>query len=274
MTAETAAGRHRKDGIDLSGKVALVTGASRGIGKAIALVLADHGAALAIGSRRIDALEPVRAEIENMSIPCLAHRLDVSSEPSVAEFLQATESKFGRIDILVNNAGMYKTEPVRDHALDTWHEVMETNLTSALLTCRHVVKGMIERNWGRIINISSISGKVAEAFGGAYSASKFGLIALTQALAQEVARYAITVNAVCPGWVDTKLATDQLEDEKYLSLTEQDSLHAKETARLSMPQLRFIEPDEVAGLVAFLCSDSARGINGQAINICGGQSLH
>ena len=133
---------------------------------------------------------------------------------------------------------------------------------------------MIERNWGRIINISSISGKVAEAFGAAYSASKFAIIGLTQSMALEAAKHAITVNAICPGWVDTKMAGDQLSDDNYLSLTEQEPSQALEIARLSVPQMRFIAPEEVASLVVYLCSEQARGITGQAINICGGLSLH
>ena len=116
--------------------------------------------------------------------------------------------------------------------------------------------------------------KVAEAFGSAYSASKFALIGLTQSMALEAAKHAITVNAICPGWVDTKMAGDQLSDDNYLSLTEQEPSQALEIARLSVPQMRFIAPEEVASLVVYLCSEQARGITGQAINICGGLSLH
>jgi ketoreductase len=133
---------------------------------------------------------------------------------------------------------------------------------------------MVERGWGRIINISSISGKTAEIWGSAYSASKFGMIGLTQALALEVARHNITVNAVCPGWVLTEMATEQLQDPQYCELTGSDPKDAIANAAYSVPQQRMIEPEEVAALVAFLASDRARGITGQAINICGGLSLH
>ncbi len=258
----------------LTGKVALVTGAGRGIGRQIALSLAKNGATIAACSRTLHELASLQEEIEKLHSSCLYQTVDVKKEKAIVDFVNEVNSKLGKIDIVVNNAGIYRTEPVSDHSLATWHEVMDTNLTSALITCRHTIKGMCDRSWGRIVNISSISGKVAEAFGAAYSASKFAMIGLTQALALEVARQGVTVNAVCPGWVDTKMANAQLEDPSYLNLTEQEPSQAKEIAQLSSPQLRFIDPAEVAGLVVYLCSESARGITGQAINICGGLSLH
>lgn len=258
----------------LAGKVALVTGAGRGIGRQIALHLARNGAAIAGCSRSSDELGSLNAEIKVLQGDLFYRTVDVRDEQAIVDFIEDAKSKLGKIDIVINNAGIYRTEPVRDHTLATWHDVMNTNLTSALITCRHTVIGMCDRGWGRIINISSISGKVAEAFGAAYSASKFAMIGLTQALALEVAKDGVTVNAICPGWVDTKMANTQLEDTSYLTLTEQESTQAKEVAQLSCPQMRFIDPAEVAGLVVYLCSESARGITGQAINICGGLSLH
>jgi NAD(P)-dependent dehydrogenase (short-subunit alcohol dehydrogenase family) len=258
----------------LSGKVACITGASRGIGAAVAKRLAAHGVKVAAGARTTSDLGALKADIEKMQGVCLDYTLDVRDQDSVAEFLSVAQSQLGAVDILINNAGIYATEPVAGHDLALWHDVIATNLTSALFTCRLVVPSMTERRCGRIINISSISGKVAEAYGAAYSASKFGLIGLSQSLALEVAHLGITVNAVCPGWVETKMASDQLSCERYLDLTEQEPSEAKDIARLSVPQRRFIEPAEVAGLVVYLCSDEARGITGQAINICGGLSLH
>ena len=133
---------------------------------------------------------------------------------------------------------------------------------------------MIELNWGRIINISSVSGKVGEIWGSAYSASKFALIGFTQSLSLEVARNGITVNAVCPGWVDTEMAKGQLEDPQWCKLNSVDPSESLSNACFSVPQMRFIEPSEVAALVVFLASVAARGITGQSINICGGLSLH
>ncbi len=259
---------------ELAGRVAWVTGGSRGIGRAIALALADRGATVAIGARNMQALEAVRSEIESIGGTCLIASLDVRDGDSIIGFARAVADRLGTADILVNNAGIYKTEPVRGHSLEIWQETIETNLTGALLTSRAVLEGMIEKGWGRIINISSISGKVAEVFGAAYSASKFGLIGLSQSLALEVARHGITVNAVCPGWVSTDMAAEQLTDERWCRLNAVEPAESQEIARLSVPLERFITPEEVAQLVAYLCTDSARGITGQAINICGGMALH
>ncbi|HEY9871487.1 MAG TPA: SDR family NAD(P)-dependent oxidoreductase [Candidatus Obscuribacterales bacterium] len=261
-------------GRELAGKVAWVTGASRGIGRAIAIALAARGAALAIGARNAEALAGVRGSIESLGSSCFAAPLDVRDGNQVESFAQQIAAHLGAPDILVNNAGIYRTEPVRGHSLHVWQETIETNLTSALLTSRCVIDGMAAKGWGRIINIASISGKVAEAYGAAYSASKFGLIGLTQALALEVARLGITVNAVCPGWVKTDMAAEQLSDERWCRLNSLDTSEAADLARLSVPQERFIAAEEVADLVAFLCSGAARGITGQAINICGGMALY
>jgi len=259
---------------ELTGRVAWVTGGSRGIGRAIALTLAGHGAAVAVGARNMQALESLCSEIEGLGGNCLAKSLDVRDGDSVEAFAQAVTDRLGTPDILVNNAGIYKTEPVRGHSLDVWQEIIDVNLTGALLTSRSALDGMIEKGWGRIINISSISGKAGEAFGAAYCASKFGLIGLSQSLALEVARYGITVNAVCPGWVSTDMSIEQLTDERWCRLNSLEPAQSQEIARLSVPQERFISPEEVAQLVAYLCTDFARGITGQAMNICGGMVLH
>lgn len=259
---------------DLTGKVAVVTGASRGIGAAIALSLARAGASIAAGARGTDQLSALESKLNALGTKCLVRSLDVKNESSVHDFLDNCQSALGHIDILVNNAGIYRTEPVVAHSLEIWRDVLETNLTGALLTCRLAVQGMIDRKWGRVVNISSVSGKVAEIWGSAYSASKFGLIGLTQALALETAQHGVTVNAICPGWVEAAMAASQLADGNYLRLTGQQACEALETARLSVPQMRLIQAQEVAGLVVYLCSPAARGITGQSINICGGLSLH
>jgi len=264
---------HASNKYALHGKVALVTGASRGIGKAIALSLAANGAHLALFARNQEALNSVKEEIEPLGRPCLAQSGDICKEEDIDRVVRLTEKKLGPIAILVNNAGIYKTEPVEDHDLASWAEIVDINLTGAMLASRRVLKPMKAAEWGRIINISSVSGQAGEAFGAAYSASKFGLIGLTQSLALEVAKYAITVNAVCPGWVMTEMAKEQLNDETWCGLNDLDASQSEEIARLSVPQMRFIEPYEVGQLVAFLCSDDARGITGQAINICGGLSI-
>lgn len=258
---------------ELGGKVALVTGGSRGIGKAIALELARRGAKIAICARNEPQLKAAEQELTALGATCLASTCDVRDERSILRLLDSVRTELGTVDVLVNNAGVYRTEPLQSHSLEVWQEVMETNLTGAMLFCRAAVNTMIESGWGRIINISSISGRVGEIWGSAYSASKFGMIGLTQSLALEVARHGITVNAICPGWVQTEMSSDQFKDPEWCNLTGTTPEEAMSTAAFAVPQNRLIEPDEVAALVAFLASESARGITGQSINICGGLSL-
>jgi NAD(P)-dependent dehydrogenase (short-subunit alcohol dehydrogenase family) len=258
----------------LHGRVAVVTGGSRGIGKAIALELANRGAGVAICARNEHLLSNTRKDLEKAGARVFAQVCDVRNEQSVSEFVERVKHALtGRIDILVNNAGVYRTEPVEQHSLEIWSEVLETNLTGSMLFCRAVLSGMIQQNWGRIINISSVSGRTGEIWGSAYSASKFGLIGFTQSLALETATKGLTVNAVCPGWVATEMSRTQLEDPNWCKLNSMEAKDAQDTACFAVPQNRFIEPDEVASLVAYLASESARGITGQSINICGGLSL-
>lgn len=258
----------------LDGRVAIITGASRGIGKAIAIELGRRGAAVAICARTQEALEAISGELQGMQIPFLAQPCDVRNAGSVADFVNSTLERFnGRLDIVVNNAGIYKTSPVENHPLGLWTEVIETNLTGAMLFCRAVLPAMKSRNFGRIINIASISGRTGEIWASAYSASKFAMIGLTQSLALETARHGITVNAVCPGWVATEMSKQQLEDENWCKLNSMSPESAASNACFAVPQNRFIEPEEVAHLVAYLAHEQARGITGQSINICGGLSL-
>lgn len=258
----------------LAGKVAVVTGASRGIGRATAVRLASLGADVAICARTGPALDSVKSAVEANSVKCFQRVVDVKNPIDLERFLQDTASMLGPVAMLVNNAGVYVTAPVAEQSLESWREVMATNFDAAMLCCRVVLSDMIDRSWGRIVNISSISGRSGEPYGAAYSASKFALVGLTQSLAVEVAKSNITVNVVCPGWVDTQMAHEQLNDEQWCALADIPREESVSIARLSIPTGRFVEPDEVAALVAFLCSDDARSITGQAINICGGLSLH
>lgn len=258
---------------DTATRTALVTGGSRGIGKAIAIQLARQGLSVAICARNAQPLDAVAEELKRLGARALSGCCDVRDETAVSQFVDKVNATFGSVDVLVNNAGIYRTEPVKEHSLAVWNEVVETNLTGSLLFSRAVLGGMVQRRWGRIINISSVSGRTGEIWGSAYSASKFGLIGFTQSLALETARNGVTVNAVCPGWVATEMTKEQLEDPNWCKLNSMDTNDAIANACFAVPQNRFIEPDEVAGLVAFLVSDTARGITGQSINICGGLSL-
>jgi len=258
----------------LTNRVALVTGASRGIGKSITFELAKAGASLALVSRNEELLKRVSEEARKIGVKCLYEVFDVSDENRLESFIDDVHRQLGSLDILVNNAGAYETSSLANQPLDSWRRLLEINLTAAMRASRAVVPLMIRKNWGRIISVSSISGKTGEPYGAAYSASKFGLIGMSQALALEVAEHGITVNTVCPGWVDTDMAHDQLNSAQWCELNNIPLADSEEIARLSVPQKRLIEPEEVASLVGYLCTEGARGITGQAINICGGLSLH
>ena len=188
--------------IDLSGKTVAITGASQGIGKAMAEVFTEAGADVILLSRNKNKLE------ENVKklMPAKYFVLDVSKQEDVEKVFK----EIGHVDILINNAGVDFNGTIADADVDKWKAVMETNLNGALYCSKAVIKNMQKNKYGRIINISSICGKVGYAFFGAYNASKFALIGLTQTLAQEVARENITVNAICPGWTETQMAEDIL----------------------------------------------------------------
>lgn len=279
-----------KDFKTLAGKVVLVTGASRGIGKAIAIAFARQGARLAVCARDLERLNQTVSDIKALGADVYSAAVDVLDEAAISTFLAGLKTNFGKIEVLINNAGIYKTLPVNGHSSAEWQQIINTNLSAPFFFCRETAPEMASAGWGRIINISSISGKHGEIYGSAYSASKAGLIGLTQSLALELASSGVTVNAVCPGWVKTDMAVNQLSDPAYrdlISVTVQgegstgqasDSSapsieESIEIARLSVPQMRFIEAEEVANLVLYLASEQARGITGQAINICGGMSI-
>jgi NAD(P)-dependent dehydrogenase (short-subunit alcohol dehydrogenase family) len=257
-------------------KKVLVTGASRGIGRACALSFGRLGADLALLSRRPEGLNKVKEQLNEISSNLLIvdEVIDVSQHEKLKDCLKRVKERLGSIDILINNAGIYITEEVNGHSLSAWQSTIDTNLTSAMVASSFVLADMVAQKWGRVINISSMSGKAGEAYGSAYSASKFGLIGLTQSMALEVARYGVTVNAVCPGWVRTDMALEQINDPRWCALNDIEQADSLDIARLSVPQERFVEASEVAALVTYLATDDARGITGQSINICGGLSIH
>lgn len=259
--------------MNLVGKNVLVTGAGRGIGKVCAIDLASEGANVLIVSRTAKELDQVTATVEKQGGSCVSIEFDLSETEKLTEFHKLVESQFGPVDILVNNAGIYKTESVQDENFSEWQETLNLNLSTPNYLSKVFARQMIKKNWGRIVNISSISGQRGEAFGSSYSASKFGLIGITESLAIELAPFGITVNAVCPGWVDTDMAHDQLNSSKWCKLNNIEQSQSEDIARLSVPQKRLLDPQEIAWLVSYLCSHRAKGITGQAINICGGLSV-
>lgn len=258
----------------LAGKLALITGASRGIGRAIAVKFAENGAHLILIGRNENLLQSVQDEIqvENKNINCQIVAYDLQDS---ANFINQWQNLFGNDfspDILVNNAGSFAVDSVSQKNRQIWDDTLAVHLTAAYELSCYFSQSMIKKKWGRIINISSISAQ-GELHALSYSTAKAGLIGLTKTLALELAKDGITVNAICPGWVETDMAFKQLNDPQWCKLNNIDPAHSIDIARLSSPQERMLKAGEIAHLTAFLCSQEAQGITGQSINICAGLSL-
>jgi NAD(P)-dependent dehydrogenase (short-subunit alcohol dehydrogenase family) len=248
----------------LTGKKALITGASRGIGRAIALAFAKEGATVVLGSRDLASLESLAAEIEDASTV----RLDVRDPASIADAREAV----GAVQILVNNAGIAKSVKVLAMDDEHWQSHLDVNLTGAFRVTRAFLPPMVAAKWGRVINIASTAGKVGFAYTAAYCASKHGLIGFTRALALEMATSGVTVNAICPGFVRTDMASEAARN--IAQKTGQSEAEATRWLEALSPQKRLMEPEEVAALAVHLATEEARGINGQAINIDGGAVVY
>lgn len=247
---------------ELKGRVAIVTGGGRGIGKTISAVLAETGAKVVVADvDEASALQTAK-ELNGPSGNVIGSLVDVGQEESVSNLIQLAFKTFGQIDILVNNAGiMYRTR-LMDISVDEWEKTLNINLTGAFLCTKAVLPIMQESGFGRIVNISSSAGRSVSTLGGAhYTASKAGLLGLTRAAAKEAAPLGITVNAICPGLIETKMAletTTQMELQQFLD---------------SFPIPRLGSPEEIAHLVVFLCSDSAAYITGASLDINGGDLM-
>ncbi len=257
----------------LANRIALITGGGRGIGRAIALVFATEGAQVAVAARTREQVEQVKQEISS-SFPTRAVALacDVSDLASVEEAFAKVKEAFGRgPDIMVNNAGIAESAPITKTTDDLWHRHLAINLSGAFYCTRAAMPEMLERGWGRIINIASIAGKTGAPYIAAYSASKHGLLGLTRSVALEVATKGITANAICPGYVDTDMTTRGIEN--ITKKTGRSAAEAMDSIRKMSPQNRLVTSEEVAALALLLASDEGRGINGQAINVDGGTVL-
>ena len=257
----------------LQNRLALITGGGRGIGRSIALEFAREGADIVVAARTPQQVEVVAQEIaEELQSRALPFTCDVSDPASVEQLFTKVKNAFGRgPDIMVNNAGIAESTPLLKTDDAHWRRHLEINLSGTFYCTRAALGEMIERGWGRIINIASIAGKTGAPYIAAYAASKHGVLGLTRSVALEVAARGVTVNAICPGYVDTDMTTRGVEN--ITSKTGRTAEEALDSIKKMSPQNRLIEADEVAALALLLASHEGRGINGQAINVDGGSVL-
>jgi len=244
----------------IANRVALVTGASQGIGRACALKLAKSGASVALVARNQQKLEELAGEINSSGARAFVAAADLENEDQIKAAFKSVVAEFGKIEILVNNAGITRDQLIMRMKRADWDAVINTNLTSAYLCTQQAITSMLKQRWGRIINITSVFGQTGQAGQANYAASKAGLIGLTMAIAREVGSRSITCNAVAPGFIETAM-TSELPDE------------LKQGALKMIPLGRVGTPEEVASCVAFLASEEAGYITGHVLNVNGGMLM-
>ena len=250
-------------GLNLRGRVAVVTGGSRGIGRAVVGRLAEAGVNVAINYMRDEtAADEARRSVEGHGVGALSFRGDVSLVGNAEALARETFEKFGRLDLLICNAGLWEGAPVEEMTEELWGRVLDTNLKGTWAACRAAVPYMKRQAFGRIVIVSSTAGQRGEAFYSNYAASKGGQIAFAKSLAVELAPHGINVNAVAPGWVRTEMTAEALSDEG-----------ARRAAEAAIPLGRIADPEDVAGPVVFLCCDWARHVTGEVLSVNGGSVL-
>jgi 3-oxoacyl-[acyl-carrier protein] reductase len=244
----------------MANRIAFITGASRGIGRACALALSSGGAKVVLAARQLDKLEEVAAEVRASGGEAYVVAIDLASQDSIKEAFSKASKEFGRIDILINNAGLTRDGLAMRMKRDDWDAVLQTNLSGSFFCIQQVMPGMVRERWGRIVNITSVVGESGNAGQANYAASKAGLIGLTKSLAQELASRNITVNAVAPGFVETDM-TASLTDDLKAKITE------------SVPLKRIGKPEDIAAAVKFLSGDDASYITGHILDVNGGMFM-
>lgn len=246
----------------------MVTGGGRGIGAATARILAEEGAKVVVCSRTAAEVESVADELTDEGHTVHARTCDVADPGQVSALAEAAKELIGNVDILINNAGFAPSAPLHSVTLEEWESVFAVNVTGTFLCTRAFLPAMVAAGWGRVVNIASIAGKVGHPYISAYAASKHAVMGFTRAVATEVAAKGVTVNAVCPGYVDTPLTDTSIE--RIVKKTGISADQAVDYMKKMSPQGRLIEADEVAYLALCLCDPRARGVNGQGWVIDGG----
>jgi len=257
----------------LAERIAVITGGGRGIGRAVALAFAREGADVMVLARTEDEVRRVAEEVRGECGVRAFHAVcDVSDAASVAAAFKQAREQFGRAaDILVNNAGIAQSAPLARTDDELWRRHLEVNLSGTFYCMRAALPAMVERGWGRVINVASIAGKTGAPYIAAYAASKHGVLGLTRTAALEVATSGVTVNAICPGYVETDMTERAVEN--ITARTGKTSEEARAILERMSPQQRLVTSEEVAALALLLAGHEGRGINGQAINVDGGSVL-
>ena len=250
---------------------AVVTGGGRGIGAAVARALAEAGVSVVVASRTESDIEQLASKLRAEGHQAWSVVCDVSDPQSIRELAISATDRLERVDILVNAAGIASSAPLHKLTLKDWNRVMSVNATGTFLCTQAFISGMVERKWGRVVNVASVAGLTGSRYIAAYSASKHAVIGFTRCAAAEVAQHGVTVNAVCPGFVDTDMTAESLDRiVESTGISRDDALAA---ILDTTPQRRLFEPEEVAHAVLSLCDEKAKGINGQAIVLDGGGLL-
>jgi len=250
----------------MKSKLAIITGAASGIGFAIAKSFAQAGANFVIADIDPAAGERAKTELQALGVAGEFVATDVSQSAAVQKLIHTAADRFGRIDILVNNAGLQHISPIIDFPEDRWEHLIGVMLTGTFLCCKYALPHMIRQKWGRVINVASLHGKVASPFKSAYISAKHGVLGLTKVIALEAAEHNITANAICPAYVRTPLVDKQIaEQARRHGISHEDVVRKIMTEPAAIHRL--LDPDEVASLALYLCSDAASGITGAAIDI-------
>ncbi|MBI4082834.1 MAG: SDR family oxidoreductase [Candidatus Lambdaproteobacteria bacterium] len=252
--------------------MAFITGASRGIGKAVALAYAEEGADLMLLARQAGLLEAVADAARAKGVQALTFSADITDAEQVEAAMEVTERRYGRIDVLVNNAGIYRGAKFVDYDLETWNRVLQVNVNGTFICTQAALKRMVPRRSGKIVMMASTAGKYGSLYQAAYNASKHAVVGMTRCLALETAKQGITVNAICPGFVETDMI-EALIPNAMKNAGIEDRQGMTQALLQRVPIGRFLQPEEIAHLAVYLASSESDGMTGQALTISGGLIL-